>query len=319
MLFRDRPLLARGIDEHLYLPRPALESAVTRPLLSGRNVLVLGEGGSGKSTLLRRVGADLEGDRPVAWVNAAPADDALSLLQLVDDALGEDDARRPIEDSLGLAGRLLSAARRLRRPASATVIVDGLSDGQIAYDVFGRLRDELWDTGHVWLVAVRPRDSASLRTPPADAFWGAIVEIPPLDQAEATALLQRGLDDDEFARVDRDRPIGGLYPRMLIRDAESRLIGPPSADRIVDNAELERRASEIGGSESMAMAEMLGLARPVSAHDPEFLERLGWSRPYAQRILSHLESVGLARSFPERDSDRSGRPRKLYEPNRESQ
>jgi len=62
------------------------------------------------------------------------------------------------------------------------------------------------------------------------------------------------------------------------------------------------------------MAELIGLGRPVSAHDPELLERLGWSRPYAQRILSHLESAGLLRAIPERNPQRTGRPRKLYEP-----
>ena len=83
-------------------------------------------------------------------------------------------------------------------------------------------------------------------------------------------------------------------------------------DRSRSNAPRRRgRATQAAG----AMVELLGLGRPVSAHDPELLERLGWTRPYAQRILAHLESAGLVRSMPERGGERAGRPRKLYEPN----
>jgi len=53
--------------------------------------------------------------------------------------------------------------------------------------------------------------------PPANAFWGAVVEIAPFDQDEATALLRRGLDQDEYTRVNRDRPLAGIFPRALIR------------------------------------------------------------------------------------------------------
>lgn len=318
MRLRDRPLLVDGIDRQLFLERPALEKAVLTPMMSGRNVLLLGEAGAGKSTLMRRIGGLLAEDhgRPVAWVNAAPADDAGSLLELVDRALGDDNEREdaPVPGAPNTATGLLIAARRLHRVRPAAILVDGLLDAQIAFDVFGRLRDELWAARHAWLVAVRPRDSGALRTPPADAFWGTVVEIPPLDFEEATALLRRGLDEEEYAHVNLDRSIGGVFPRALIRDTEGRLAADDGVGTVLDGGELERRASLLGRSESMAVAELLGLGRPASAHDPELLERLGWTRPYAQRVLSHLESAGLLRSMPERRGERAGRPRKLYEP-----
>ena len=318
MLLRDRPLLVDGIDRHLYVERPALQRAVEEPLLNGRNVLLLGEGGAGKSTLMRSVVAHLQrADRDVVWVNAAPAGDAVSFLELVSLALGDDGpggSDRP-SASLGDAVSLLVAVRRLRAKDAAIIVVDDLSDAEIGYTVFGRLRDELWEAGHVWLVAARPRDSGALRSPPADAFWGAVVEIPPLDADEVTSLLTRGLDDDEYARVASDRALSGILPRALIRDVQRRLAADGPPDDVALSTKLEERANHLGRSEAMAMAELLGIGRPVSAHDPDLLERLGWSRPYAQRMLSHLESAGLVRSFPERTGERTGRPRKLYEPN----
>lgn len=193
------------------------------------------------------------------------------------------------------------------------ILVDNLLDPEIGYDLFGRLRDELWALEHAWAVAVRPRDSGMLRTPPADAFWGSIVEIAPLGYEETEHLLRLGLDDDEYSQVDRDRGIAGGHPRSVIREAQALLAGEAGATAPAPSQELLRRAGLLGRSETMALAEVLGIGRPVSAHDPELLERLGWSRAYAQRVLARLEDARLLRSIPER-SDRSGRPRKLYEP-----
>src|SRR3954466_59056 len=207
MLFRDRPLLVEGIDADLYLERNELEDSIVAPVLGGRNVLVLGEPGSGKSTLLHKVAATLEGrGQPTVLVNAALADDSLSLLQLVDIALEErvpGALRKPVPDAGAEGAQLLAAARRLDRPKPVAILVDGLLASDIGYDLFGRLRDDLWNLRHPWVVAVRPRDSATLRTPPADAFWGRTVEIPPLSYGETDRLLRIGLDDSEYQRAQR--------------------------------------------------------------------------------------------------------------------
>ncbi len=318
MTFRDRPLLVDGVDAHLYLGRPELEAQIVAPLRDGRNVLVLGAAGSGKSTLLRKAVSLLEQERhPAVLVNAALADDAASLLELVDVALENrlGDGSRASSSEIGSPTvRLLQAARRLRREHSAAILIDGLLDAALGYDVFGRLRDELWSAGHSWAVAVRARDSAVLRTPPADAFWSTVVEIPALTAEETDRLLHLGLSANEYKTVHANRPIAGVHPRYLIRWAQDLLdhgepTGPAGArwQRYLHQAYL-------GRSEDMVVAELQGLGRPVSAHDPELLERLGWSRPYAQRILSGLEERGLLRSIPER-RDKAGRPRKLYELN----
>jgi energy-coupling factor transporter ATP-binding protein EcfA2 len=321
MRFRDRPLLVDGLDASLYVERPGLEQSLVDPLTGGRNVLLLGDAGSGKSTLLRQTAVLLERrQQPAVLVNAALADDAGGLLELVGAALDERLGDANDDGRLGGTGavHLLEAVRRLRRDTTVAILIDGLVDANVGYDTFGRLRDELWGLGHVWAVAARPRDSGALRTPPANAFWASVVEIPALSQEETERLLDVGLSADERRVVDRDRPISGVHPRYAIRAAEEMLNrGTRPVGRLIDSGqEAVHRATELGRSEAMAVAELAGLGRPVTAHDPELLERLGWSRAYAQRILSNLEREGLLRSVLERN-DRPGRPRKLYEINPE--
>jgi energy-coupling factor transporter ATP-binding protein EcfA2 len=305
MRFRDRPLLVDGLDAGLYLERPELERRLVEPLAGGGNVLLLGEAGSGKSTLLRRVaGAFARSGRPAVGVNAGLAGDAAGLLALVGDALGN--AAEEADRGAGL----VRAVRRLRREPPVAILLDGLIDPEVGYDVFGRLRDELWDLGHAWAVAVRPRDSAALRTPPADAFWSSVVEIPPLESGEVARLLRLGLSPEELRRVEGEpAAVAPAHPRQVIRAARAALA--PGAGAVAGHRHLER-AAELGGSEALAAAELRDLGRPVSAGDPDLLGRLSWSRAYAQRILSNLEEHGVVRSIPER-SDRPGRPRKLYE------
>ncbi|MEA2300857.1 MAG: hypothetical protein QOE44_1392 [Solirubrobacteraceae bacterium] len=322
MRFRDRPLLVDGLDAGLYLERPELEHRLVEALGRGGNVLLLGEAGSGKSTLLRRVAGMLaRSDRPAVSVNASLADDAAGLLELVRWALADSGGAGAGPADGGGAGAgagagLLRAVRSLPRDPPAVILVDGLIDPEVAYDVFGRLRDELWGLDHAWAIAVRPRDSAALRKPPADAFWGTIVEIPPLDAGEVARLLRLGLDPDELGRVEADpvrRPAADAHPRQVIRAARAALDPGGEAGPAAAREQLERAAG-LGRSEALAAAELRDLGRPVSAHDPDLLERLSWSRPYAQRVLSNLEEHGVVRSIPDR-SDRPGRPRKLYELN----
>jgi len=314
MRFRDRPLLPNGLDTSLYLERRGLERAVVAPLLGGRNVLLVGDAGSGKTTLMRRVEAVLrDAGRRTAWVNAAIVEDSQGLLNEIAQALEVAQGAAPAAAELRAveANGLLASTRALSRHDPAVIMIDGLLEGGIGFDVFGRLRDELWTSGHTWIVAVRQRESGPLRTPPADAFWARVVEIPPLDSEEAATLLRLGLDQEELARVRGDIAISGVHPRFLIREATAHLAGGRTKG---DLRALTERAGQLGRSEEIAMIELIGLGRPASSGDEELLDQLGWSRPYAQRVLSHLEAEGLVRSFSGPPEERPGRPPKLYEP-----
>lgn len=313
MIFRDRPLLPSSLDADLYLARPGLEEALLRPLQQERNVLLLGAAGSGKTTLMRRAAEELEAEeRQTAWVNGALARTAEDLLASVEAAIAEGESSpTPLPKGAGAGARLLALTRVLAAHRPTVIIVDGLSEPEAGFDLFGRVRDELWMAGHTWLVSARPYDSAALRSPPAEAFWGAVVEIPPLTKQEITEFLQRGLSKDEWRHL-QTLPLAG-HPRFLIREVETEL-RQESGEKEMRTRSLLRRANELGRSEEIALLELINLGRPASVHDPELSERLGWSRPYAQRIFSHLESEGLVRSIPEARGERTGRPRKLYEP-----
>jgi hypothetical protein len=313
MLFQDRPLLP-SLDSGVYLARPRLEDGLLRPLRQGRNVLLLGDAGSGKTTLMLQVGARLETEGlRTAWVNASLASTVPELLGLVAAVLG---VQRPVEiesEEASESVRLLTLTRALSSRPPTVVMVDGIVDPEVAFGFFGRLRDELWATGHTWFVSARPKDASLLRSPPADAFWASVTEIPPLNDEEVRALLRLGLDEDERRNL-RQVPLSGFHPRLLIREVHHALQPEQDGGEPAYNDLLER-ARGLGRSEEVALFSLIDLGRPASAHDSELHERLGWSRPYTQRIFSHLEAEGLVRSLPEPAGERVGRPRKLYEPN----
>lgn len=312
-------MLVDGIDSDVYVHREA-ERSLHVAVAARRNTLLLGEAGTGKTTLLRWLRAQLRSEgTPAAFVNAALADDTSSFADLVADAIeeaipgpaGRRGPPRKSGDTVPEAVRLLYEVRRLATTDPVVLLVDGLSDAVIAHDWFGRLRDEVWALDHTWVVAARPRDSGPLRTPPADAFWSATVELGKLTRDEIDRMLTHGLDDEERARLV-DVPRAGVTPRELVLHLYSALSDAPPAATPWD-LERRERARRLGHSEDMVLLELEGIGRPVSAHDDVLLRRLGWSRPYTQRILSRLADAGLVRRIPDR-SGGQGRPRTLYEP-----
>ena len=195
------------------------------------------------------------------------------------------------------------------------VIVEGPVDRDVAYMVFGRLRDRLWQLPITWVATATADDVAAFRTPPADAFWSLVLDVPPMNAEEITALLERGLEPDErpVVAAASDQPIFAT-PGYVIRWAQDVLDGVV-LDKRKRDIELQEKAYEMGRPASMLMAELEALGRPVSAGDPELLGRLGWTRTNAARWLARMEEAGLLRSLIGMPAGQ-GRPPKLYEPAR---
>ncbi len=304
-----------GVDRDLYVERPALEAALLDPLLSGGNVLVSGPAGAGKTTSLRMLHHQLEQrDVSSVLVNATLAEGTVPLLELVADAFGL--ALEPQKHSApaGALRPALEALGRLRQaPAGGCVLLDGFMQPEVGLELFGRLRDEVWGLELRWALACRETLAVTMRTPPADAFWDRVVQMPPLAEDEVEDLLHRGLSDEERAGLPGSWAPKDHWPRSVVRAVRDQIEGT-TLEAPGQLEELRRREAELERAPSMVLTELRELRRPAAAGDLELLGRVGYSRAYVARALAELEHRGLVIAAPESTRGSQGRPRKLYEP-----
>jgi energy-coupling factor transporter ATP-binding protein EcfA2 len=333
MPLRDRPLLVGGIDRDLYVPRPELEHALLQSVEAGRNVLLIGPAGSGKSTTLRKLAADLRTQgRHGALVLAAPASSTSELLALLRSELMPHEIEDPIEARTEMLRRqsheapvinLIDAVRKLGKAGETVIMLDGPVSSAIVYELFGRLREELWALPHQWVLTLRTDQSAAARKPPADAFFPELIEIPPLEPSQIGDLMKRALTEDELVTVVAELASHGEllrkdysnethYPREVVNLAHRALAGTLHSREV----ELRRAklAADLGRNASVALTELEALGRPVSAGDEEFLRRTGWTEAHARRLLALMKQGGILSSIADATAGNPGRPRKLYVP-----
>jgi energy-coupling factor transporter ATP-binding protein EcfA2 len=337
----NRPLLGT-IDRDLFLPPsilPELEAAAKRRL----NVLVLGERGSGKTTLLRALEVDLNTEeRPPVYVDLHPAQDAAQALALIAEALGQkwqrfgDSlseertrsalARERIEQTGTLAdpfrwrlipvesatGSLLRLARTLGQAPASMILVDSPPGEGAAHTLFGRLRDELWQQGHQWVVAADDVLRDELTRPPASAFFDVQLDLVPLSTSEQREFLAKRMSSEPGVDIDAlvDQT-DGLPRSMLELAREAVLSSRPVDELLARREEIRERLSKLPPTAATIVGYLTDHGA-TSASDPELLGTLGVSAQRARQVLAQLEDDGLVRSFPEQQ-ERRGRPRKLYE------
>jgi hypothetical protein len=313
----NRPLLGT-VDRNLFLPpsiMPALEAAVDRQL----NALVLGPPGSGKTTLLRAIQADHNDDaRPAVFIDLGPAQDAGQALMVIADALGQrwgafgDTLRSSVVPETTPSGALLRLARRLGEAPASLILVDSPPGEGHAHTLFGRLRDELWQQDHQWVVAANDVLRDELTRPPANAFFDVQFELAPLSAAEQREFLTQRLAGEP--RVDIDAIVNetdGL-PRSLLQLARTAVLSSEPVTELLAKREHQRQLLAKLPRSASTIARYLADHGPTSGSDPQLLATLGVSGQRARQLLRELEEEGLVRSFPEQQ-ERTGRPRKLYE------
>jgi energy-coupling factor transporter ATP-binding protein EcfA2 len=300
---RNKPLLDTAADASLFVEPPEL-LRIDAALSQGLNVAVLGGPGSGKTTLLRQLTHRLrEQGRPVVFVSAQHADDAAEALRVVREELAHNGAvPKPLAGAARQSvdsGRPEDLVRTLEIPADepTVVVLDDIS-AQAGHELFGRLRDILWQAPIGWLIAARSEDRGLLAAP-ADAFFEVIVDLEPLPSERIGELLRRRLGDDAGgvplpALADASRG----NPRRALELARAVVIdGHELTSVLTEQARHEARASELGRASSMLLSEIQALGRAVSASDEELLRRMGWTRNRAVQVLGQLEHAGLLHSY----------------------
>jgi hypothetical protein len=324
-----RPLLASALDADLFVARERELEALERAAKAGLNALVLGDRGVGKTSLLHCLERRLEEDdqlAPVFVEGARRAERPEELLSLLAYRLADDQARfSHLGEIMQSVGRrpprtstegLLAGIRTVREALAQAerrplLILDELPSGEVAHQLFGQLRDELWSLPATWVVAAETGDQASYLRPPASAFFETIVILKPLPEPDALELLRRRTADGQVsAAVLRDVVAAAEgNPRRLVELARGALLEGRSVDEAAGaRAIRQERARDLGEAASRLVA-YLETNGPASASDERMLSELGWSRSRATQVLRELEQAGLVKASSERND--SGR-RKVY-------
>jgi hypothetical protein len=313
----NRPLLGT-IDRDLFLPpaiMPQLEAAVARKL----NALILGSPGSGKTTLLRSLEADhTDLERPAVYVDLGSAQNATDALMVIADALGQrwgafgDALRSRVVPETTPSGALLRLARRLGEAPASLLLIDAPPGEGHAHTLFGRLRDELWQQGHQWVIAANSVLRDELTRPPASAFFDVQFDLAPLSTSEQRKFLAGRLEGEPGVEIEAIVDQTDGLPRSLLALARAAVLSTRPVDELLAEREKQRERLAKMPLLTSTIAEYLADHGATSGSDPQLLATLGVSGQSARKALRELEAQDFVRSFPEQQ-ERQGRPRKLYE------
>jgi hypothetical protein len=313
-----RPLSSTGRDAELYVGFRPQELRVLEAVGARLNVLVLAPRGGGKTSFLHHLSREMAG--PAGWdpiyVDGRRVDSTVDLLLDVwRSVTGRSSVLRADDRFAALdAAEVLTQLRRdvAGRPDSApklVVLLDGTPTPEVVHTIFGKLRDEIWGIEVTWVVAGDTENRAMYLTPPADAFFGAVVDLPPLTDEEAIELLRHRVTGPPRT-LKRLVAASDRTPRSLIQLAGDVFVNGLDLDQVEERQkQLETAIERLGRPAAMLVAEMTALG-PVAAGDERILTSLGWSRPRVVQVLHQLEGEGLVESGMSQIA--GGRPKKLY-------
>ena len=351
-MFSNRPLPPARVD--LFVGRDRELAWLLEGIEDETNSLITGPPGSGKTSLLMQVQHELAARRShkTLLVPGGLAADAVGLVELVADrAVGprttyespplfrniDPLAGTPVEQPTP-GGRLLEAIDRLRvglsdrdvwsppgdqhgpywEPGSSLVVLLDDAPASSLAKLFGQARDAVWALPVLWVVTCR--NGAAALEHGADLFFEQTLELSPLDQSQALALLRARLPDTAAVSDDlllnvveaTDRTPRGLVTaaRVALGPQPGR---PPEAalDALQRRSNAQARAAALGRGAAMLVSVLQSQGGAASASDPALLAALGWTRARAAQVLRQLEESGLA-TASDRQADGAGRPRRVY-------
>jgi hypothetical protein len=301
---------------------PTAWDVLVRALERRLNVAVVGRRGLGKTSVLRQLQFTLrEGAERVVFVDATAVDDVLELATRVRDALAPvptaADARTAPGPALAGASRALSALlQEVGQSEPAIILVDASASAAPVYELFGRMRDVLWQQEHRWMVALDDNDRATALKPPADAFFDTIIVLAPWPVSELVDLLSRRAEPDQpWPRdllVSAARGANG-NPREAVRALSDALLHDRDPAGALDaRGRLLDRATRLGRPAGLLMAELLDRGQ-ASPSDEDLQRTLGVTRSRLTQLLRQLLADDLVTTESER-ANGPGRPRIVYRP-----
>ena len=319
-----RPLLDNRVDAALFAGRESELAMFDSALEHKFNCLVTGDAGMGKTSLLRalmyRARTQIDGSgvatHAMTYVRAEGITSGGELLgRIARGVLGEHYSPALLGDA-GATLRQLARTRehddraaRTGSQPSSVIIVDDVT-ASAGHEVFGLLRDELWELGYVWVVAARSAERGGLLVPPADAFFERVITMSALSSGEASELITRRLGEVPGAWAAEAGTVVGGNPRRLLDVARDVVAGKVPAECVLGSiADRDAAIAKLGRPEAMLAAELDALGA-AAASDDALLSRLGWTRSRAVQVFTRLEEAGLV--FAEDVRSGQGRPRKVF-------
>ena len=326
----QRPLTGSEADHRLFVNRSAELARLERAAELGFNVLVLGERGIGMTSLMYQHQRRLhDTGRTCHYARAAKPDklaDLTTLIRMAVEGRGRSALQREenpfhvlwaVGDSDPLRGLRHLAAPRASDTPMTTIILDEMHNPELAHELFGRYRDDVWEFPFRWVVCGLTTRSSEYLEAPADAFFDSVLQLGPLEASTCSRLLDARLEhagqsDGEATwriNLERDSIIDQCQgnPRRLLEGARRTVL--QSSEEFATASKLVASAAKLGATERMALEYLLANG-PTSASDPQLLEYWQLTRARATQVFLRLEDAGLVHAFFEKAG--VGRPKKLY-------
>ena len=321
LLLGQRPLTASEADKHLFANRSSELQRVRRALDLGLNAYVHGPPGSGRTSFLRQV----ERGRPEArYVRLQEFETLEDRLDQVERAVtGNNALERPRPSPFAEPFKAFSTTqvkivadplRYLRRAVGLigdepfhVVLVDDL-DRKDCHELFGRLRDALWELPIQWVVA---GSSLSL-DPPADSFFDAVVELLPFDHEGLRELVRlraaSGTPEEGRLLSSRAEPVienvAPCTPRRALSVLRDLYLSDDLVGATSQLANLQAARASLKPTANKLLDALIHHG-PTYAGDAELLAEVGVTRSRVVQLLAELEADGLV------TAQRAGR-RKLF-------
>jgi len=327
MLLSGRPLYDNQADRAMFVPVAQWDPLI-RAIERHLNVLLLGRGGSGKTTLLHQVQLVLrQHDEPVVFIDGTGVENVLELVSRIRNTLVGEPSVMAVAGNVveafsggkappGGASRQLGSQLQAIGEAPPTVIlVDGPSSPEAAFDLFGRMRDVLWQQPHHWVVALEAQHRSAVLKPPADAFFDSVLSLDDWSMdAVSDLLLRRAKGELPDGLIAAAAAAADGSPRQALRALNYGIVnGEDPAVLLNERGRLLEEATRLGRAPSMLLAELLDRGQ-ASPSDPELQESLGVTRARLTQMFHQLSQHDLVVSEAERAMG-PGRPRIVYRPN----